>query len=385
LLIPRSIGRGASTGDQGRNLQITYHYTTTSLDIGRTFQFVFYFYFWKSPPKTSYLKLIMSLHIKLESLQSVLSGAASVYLRDSPEFSSVALRWSEFAAPQPGAIVNVQTEEDVQRTVSQKIQLFLEQIVDSVQVQWALENGVKFVAQNGSHGWTIDWNISESDVIINMRGLNNVNVNLEEGVALVQGGALVHEVVEAAYEANAHIGMLIQPFFTIHLTKNPKVVGNCNSVGACGAMLGGGFSRLQANFSMSIDNIISLRLVTAQGELITVSETENSELLWAMKGAGHNFGIVTAALVKAYPQVNGGVHWESNMVFLPDHIEEVTQTINDLHLGTGMSIHYAFIGVDSIVGIVSLFSSLPQVTLLNEDLLAGLSPGPLVCRHSRGR
>jgi hypothetical protein len=160
----------------------------------------------------------MSLHIKLESLQSVLSGAASVYHRDSPEFSSVALRWSEFAAPQPGAIVNVQTEEDVQRTVSQKIQLFLEQIVDSVQVQWALDNGVKFVAQNGSHGWTINWNISESDVIINMRGMNNVNVNLEEGVALVEGGALVHEVVEAAYEAKAHIGMLITNLF--HNTSN---------------------------------------------------------------------------------------------------------------------------------------------------------------------
>ena len=71
----------------------------------------------------------MSLHIKLESLQSVLSGAASVCLRDSPEFSSVALRWSEFAAPQPGAIVNVQTEEDVQRTVSQKIQFSLSKLL----------------------------------------------------------------------------------------------------------------------------------------------------------------------------------------------------------------------------------------------------------------
>jgi len=90
------------------------------------------------------------------------------------------------------------------------------------------------------------------------------------------------------------------------------VVGNCNSVGACGAMLGGGFSRLQANFSISIDNIISLRLVTAKGELIDVSSTNNSELLWGMKGAGHNFGIVTAAVVRAFPQINDGMHWESN-------------------------------------------------------------------------
>lgn len=117
-------------------------------------------------------------------------------------------------------------------------------------------------------------------------------------------------------------------------------------------MLGGGFSRLQANFSMSIDNIISLRLVTANGELIEVSSTEHSELLWAMKGAGHNFGIVTAAVVRAFPQINDGMHWESNLVFLPDQIEEVTETINSLEMGEGMSIHYAFTGLPPI-GFVS--------------------------------
>jgi hypothetical protein len=49
-----------------------------------------------------------------------------------------------------------------------------------------------------------------------------------------------------------------------------------------------------------------------------------------LKGAGHNFGIVTAAKVNAFPQINNGIHWESTIVFLPDHIEEATQTINDL-------------------------------------------------------
>jgi len=73
-------------------------------------------------------------------------------------------------------------------------------------------------------------------------------------------------------------------------------------------MLGGGFSRLQANFSMSMDNMKSLRMVTAKGDWITVSSTGNSELLWAMKGAGHNFGIVTSAVVNAFPQINDGMH-----------------------------------------------------------------------------
>ena len=121
-------------------------------------------------------------------------------------------------------------------------------------------------------------------------------------------------------------------YFNNTLWLTSIVVANCNMVGACGAMLGGGFSRLQANYSMSIDNIISLRLVTAKGEIINVSSTENSELLWGLKGAGHNFGIVTAVVVNAFPQINDGMHWESTMIFLSDHIEEVTLTINDLDM-----------------------------------------------------
>jgi hypothetical protein len=96
---------------------------------------------------------------------------------------------------------------------------------------------------------------------------------------------------------------------------------------------------------MSIDNLISLRLVTAKGDSITVSSAENTELLWGLKGAGYNFGIVTVAKVNAFPQINNGIHCESTMVFPPDHIEEVTQTINDLEMGEGMSIHYAFTGL----------------------------------------
>jgi hypothetical protein len=61
----------------------------------------------------------MSLRGKLEGLRSVLSGNASVSFRGDPEFSANALRWSEFGAPQPGAIVNVATEADVQKTGSE--------------------------------------------------------------------------------------------------------------------------------------------------------------------------------------------------------------------------------------------------------------------------
>ncbi|KAK9489231.1 hypothetical protein V1508DRAFT_428655 [Lipomyces doorenjongii] len=55
--------------------------------------------------------------------------------------------------------------------------------------------------------------------------------------------------------------------------------------------------------------------------------------------------IVTSAVVNAFPEINDDMHWESPMIFLPDNIEEITQTINDLDLGQEMSIHYDFIGL----------------------------------------
>ncbi len=72
-----------------------------------------------------------------------------------------------------------------------------------------MQNKVKFVAQTGGHGWTTTWNIGESDVVINLRALNKVAVNLKEGYAIIEGGALVHEVIEAAYAEGAHVGTFI--------------------------------------------------------------------------------------------------------------------------------------------------------------------------------
>jgi FAD/FMN-containing dehydrogenase len=58
-------------------------------------------------------------------------------------------------------------------------------------------------------------------------------------------------------------------------------------------MLGGGHGLLQGHYGLLSDNLISARMVLANGTAVTVSSESNPDLFWAIRGAGHNFGIVT--------------------------------------------------------------------------------------------
>lgn len=82
-----------------------------------------------------------------------------------------------------------------------------------------------------------------------------------------------------------------------------------------------------------VDNIISLRVVLASGEIVTVSKTSNPELFWAMRGAGPNFGIVTSVTVSSQPATaEDRTAFINNLFFSPDKLVEVAQTMQDLPL-----------------------------------------------------
>jgi FAD/FMN-containing dehydrogenase len=98
-------------------------------------------------------------------------------------------------------------------------------------------------------------------------------------------------------------------------------VGGTNShTGVAGVTLGGGFGWLTNKYGMSIDNLRAADVVTADGQLIHASEQHNSDLFWALRGAGANFGIVTSLEFDLHPvgQIMGG------MILYPmDQIVEV--------------------------------------------------------------
>jgi FAD binding domain/Berberine and berberine like len=77
-------------------------------------------------------------------------------------------------------------------------------------------------------------------------------------------------------------------------------VGTVSTTGIAGLTLGGGQSWLASKHGMAIDNLRSVDLVTADGQLRNVSAIENQDLFWAVRGAGHNFGVVTSFEYQAH-------------------------------------------------------------------------------------
>lgn len=99
-------------------------------------------------------------------------------------------------------------------------------------------------------------------------------------------------------------------------------------------MLGGGSAITNSITGYGSDQIISARLVTAQGELLDVTEDLQPDLLWAIRGAGHFFGLVTELVIRAYPLSllgsDDGTIWLGNFVFPLDRAREVANVMKTL-------------------------------------------------------
>lgn len=106
--------------------------------------------------------------------------------------------------------------------------------------------------------------------------------------------------------------------------------GACDCVGMMGPALGGGHGPHEGLYGMMSDNFRQLNVVLANGTAIRVNDTSHSDLLWGMKGAGHNFGIVTSFEMNIFPRGPDTWHYH-NYIWRGEKLEDVFNALNVLH------------------------------------------------------
>jgi hypothetical protein len=121
--------------------------------------------------------------------------------------------------------------------------------------------------------------------------LRDVHINAEAQTAWVSAGAKWAHVLDKAQAAGL-----------------APLLGSTPDVGAVGYTLGGGMGWLARKYGLSADSVNRFELVSADGEKINASATENTDLFWGLRGGGGNFGIVTGMEIRLYPvtSVYGG-------------------------------------------------------------------------------
>ncbi|MBB3176193.1 FAD-binding oxidoreductase [Variovorax sp. Sphag1AA] len=150
-------------------------------------------------------------------------------------------------------------------------------------VQFATKHRMLLSVRGGGHH--IAGNaVAEGGLMLDMSSMKTVDVDAAKRTARVGAGALLSDFDKAAQA---------------HGLATP--LGINSTTGVAGLTLGGGFGWLTRRYGLTVDNLLSIDVVTADGVKRTASATSEPELFWAMRGGGGNFGVATSFEFKLHP------------------------------------------------------------------------------------
>ncbi|KAI0197904.1 hypothetical protein F4808DRAFT_473476 [Astrocystis sublimbata] len=200
-----------------------------------------------------------------------LSAGSTILFPSNPQFSNLTSRWNTLEPPHIEVVVQPAQESDV-----------------ATIVKYCHRNSLPFMAVNTGHGFTLTLGKFKG-LQIDLKQLRGATIADDKKTALLQGGTFNGEVVPALWDAG-------------YVTSQHGLV---------------------------LDNMVHLNVVLADGRAIGVNATSHPDLFWAMRGAGHNFGVVTSAVLNIYPADTSTWHYH-NYVWSSDKLETVFETLNKI-------------------------------------------------------
>jgi FAD/FMN-containing dehydrogenase len=201
---------------------------------------------------------------KIDELRQRISG--EVLLPDDGAYAEARQVWNAMVDKRPALIVRCACTSDVQHAVD-----------------FGRNNGLLLAVRGGGHN-IAGSALCDDGIVVDLSRMKSARVDPAARRVTIEGGATLADL-DAATQAHG----LATP------------VGINSTTGIAGLTLGGGFGWLSRKYGLTIDNLESAEVVTAAGQVVRASATENPGLFWALRGGGGNFGVVTRFEFRLHP------------------------------------------------------------------------------------
>jgi FAD/FMN-containing dehydrogenase len=200
----------------------------------------------------------------LKDFQAGLSG--DVIFPGDPDYDSARKVWNGMIDRYPAMIVRCAGRADVVAAV-----------------RFAQERDLPLAVRGGGHN-SAGLAVCDGGLVIDLSQMKEITIDPLRLTARAEPGLTLGEFVQAIEGA----GLL-------------TTTGVISGTGMAGLTLGGGMGWLMGRYGLTIDNLLSVEIVTADGQIRTADENEHGDLLWAVRGGGGNFGVVTSFEYQLHP------------------------------------------------------------------------------------
>jgi FAD/FMN-containing dehydrogenase len=237
-----------------------------------------------------------------DDLRAAMQG--KVVLQGDASYADVRRIWNGAVSRQPLMFALCETLRDVQAAV-----------------HIAAAHNLPLSVRGGGHD-SVGRALRDGGLVIDLSRMRQVEVDMHERVATVAGGATAADLMAALPS-----GLV-------------AVTGNIGAVGMGGFLLGGGYSHFSSRFGLAVDNLLGAEVVLADGRVVRADASQNSDLFWALRGGGGNFGVITEMRIRLHPvsQLLAGLilfPWSQAASIMRAHNQIISSAPDELSVQVG--------------------------------------------------